>query len=165
MDYRPLSNMRFCVCMRHEKSIAATYGFLSGLGASVPDFLPIVLERDHDSPDEFQTKKDFLIQAVKNGSFDALILATKVNDSGSESQLVQLLTEIKTAGIGQKPIIMTHLTKIDDALKSAIDALSLNTVIVENDNLGFPKPTDHKDDIRTGMSRLGPAILNHLQIE
>ncbi len=87
----PLKNKRFFVAMRHEKSIAATYGFVSGLGASIPEFQSLVLERHKDSSDVFGAKKEMLFTAIQEKSFDALILATKVNDVDNESQLIPFL--------------------------------------------------------------------------
>ncbi len=44
--------------------------------------------------------------------------------------------------------------------KAALKALGLNIFLVENDNLGFPKPTDAPTAKRTGLSQLGKVILD-----
>ncbi len=153
-----LSGKRFLVIMRHEKSIAAVYGFVTGLGASPKDFQSFVLERDKDSAEHFTAKLNDIHKAVKDNSFDCLILATKVNDIGKESELVSFLNDLKAQGLGNQPVILTHL----EAMNPLSD-LGLNLHIVENDNLGFPKPDDPPGSVRTGMRQLGPVILNALR--
>lgn len=155
---RPLENQRFLVVMRHEKSIAAVYGFASGLGASIPEFQALVMERDKDSTTDFEQKKSSLHQAIVGNTFDTLILATKINDTDQHSQILPFLIELKEAGLDNKPIILTHLSSMDKDLKQSIDALGLNIHIIENDNLGFPKAGDTTK--RTGMSQLGAKILD-----
>ena len=155
----PLIDKKFLVVMRHEKSIAAVYGFVSGLGASITDFQAFVLERDKDSEKEFKNKKSELLAAIRADNYDMIILATKVNDAGKNSELVSLLQDLQQAGLDQQPVLLTHLEEMNTSQKATLAALGLNLHIIENDNLGFPKAGDPHGSIRTGMSQLGSKIL------
>lgn len=145
--------------MRHEKSIAAAYGFLSGLGASVSDFTAIVMDRKEQSDTDFDTAKALLLKTIEDKTPDALIMATKVNDRDDTSQLIPLLRELRDHHISSTPIILTHLSTLDDGVNKEVLATGLNITVVENDNLGFPKLSDGYGAVRTGMRKLGPAIL------
>ncbi len=152
------------VVMRHEKSIASVWGFLSAHGIQPSNFHQFVLERHKDSPEVFLEKKTKIMKCISEDAPSLLVLATKVNDSGSESEIIEFLVELKEAGIQETPIVLTHLSQFDPEMLSAFKDLELNIHYVEDDNLGFPKDTDPVGTNRTGMSKLGTKIQDILTV-
>jgi hypothetical protein len=151
-----LNGLKLCAAMRHEPSLYAVFGFVSGLGADIGGFRPVVMDRAGQAPEAFDAAKLSLLSGI--ASSDMIVLASKVNGA-AEADLIDLLSDMKQAGLGTKPVVVTFLNSLTEEHRKALGATGVTLHLVENDNLGWPKPADPPGTQRTGMSKLGPAII------
>lgn len=154
-----MKDVKCCAAMRHETSLNAVFGFVSGLGGDVSGFRAIVMDRAAQAPDVFEQARGELMASVRGGAADVYVLASKINDTKEGSGLAVLLADMKREGLGDRPVIVTFLEKLGEDWKKALQNTGVALHIVEQDNLGYPKAKDGPEVRRTGMSQCGPVLL------
>jgi hypothetical protein len=138
-----LKNKRILVVLRHENSLNIARSFVEGCGGVMAGVTLDAIELSEQVPEAMEKIREEVQSA------DAIVLGTKVydDDKNGPSRLFDLLDFLDKYGVGEKPILLTHLYDMPEDMKAGL-CRRANLGWVENDNLK-----------RDGMKNLGPLIL------
>ena len=140
----PLAGKTVLVVLRHAHSLQVVQDYVTALGGASRAVAldPIA------AANQVKTALADILAAIPYT--DIVITGTKVYDEVKDgpSRLADLLDLFQTAGIGAKPVCLTHLQNFTPEALAALRASPLKLLWCENDNLK-----------RDGMTQLGPLIL------
>jgi len=138
-----LSGKKVLIVLRHENSLRIVQEYVAAHGGTC---LLVALD-----PIEAPLKVAEALDAIRSGvaEVDMVVMGTKVFDMSKEggSRLLELLLVLKSYGVAQKPICMTHLQSFLPETERALKELGMNLFWCEKDNLK-----------RDNMTNLGPIM-------